>query len=30
MNSTIEILIDDFIILVDELTGGFRIYKEKY
>ena len=27
MNSTIEILINDFIILVDELTGGFRVYK---
>ena len=27
VNSTIEILINDFIILIDELTGGFRIFK---
>ncbi len=27
MNSTIEILSNGFIILIDELTGGFRIYK---
>ena len=27
VNSTIEILINDFIILIDELTGGYRIFK---
>ena len=29
LNSTLEILSNDFTILIDELTGGFKIYKEE-